>query len=92
MVHSHISYCINIYRFANITTLKKLVLKQKEAIRIISNAEYREHMSPLFKKTWNYPTEWFNQYSALKFMHKFVHRHLPFSSNETWITNRARIF
>ncbi len=26
MVHSQISYCINIYSFANITTLKKLVL------------------------------------------------------------------
>jgi hypothetical protein len=51
MVHSHISYCINIYSFANITTLKKLVLKQKEVIRIISNAGYREHTSPFFKKT-----------------------------------------
>jgi hypothetical protein len=32
------------------------------------------------------------KYSALKFMHKFVHSQLPFSFNETWITNRARIF
>ncbi len=38
MVHSHISYCINVYRCANITTLNKLVLKQKEAIRIVCNA------------------------------------------------------
>ncbi len=66
MVHSHISYCINIYSFANITTLKKLVLKQKEVIRIISNAGYREHTSPFLKKTWNSPIERFNQILCLK--------------------------
>ncbi len=43
MVHSHTSYCINVYSCANVTTLNKLVLKQKEAIRIICNAGDRDH-------------------------------------------------
>jgi hypothetical protein len=35
MVHSHIAYCINIYGCATPTALNRLVIKQKEAIRIV---------------------------------------------------------
>ena len=48
MVHSHIVYCINVYSCANITSLNPLKLKQKEAIRVITNAGYRDHTGPLF--------------------------------------------
>jgi hypothetical protein len=40
MVHSNITYCINVYGCANNSTLKPLVIKQKQAIRIISHAGY----------------------------------------------------
>ncbi len=43
MVHSHINYCLTVYSCANITTLNRLKLKQKEAIRVISNVGYRDH-------------------------------------------------
>jgi hypothetical protein len=36
MIHSHLSYCLNVYSCANTTSLKKLRIKQKEAIRFIS--------------------------------------------------------
>ncbi len=49
MVHSHIVYCMSIYSCAYSTSLNKLRVKQKEAIRIICNAGYREHTAPLFK-------------------------------------------
>jgi hypothetical protein len=90
MVHSHLNYCINIYSCANATTLHKLKLKQKEAIRIICNAGYRDHTNPLFKQTGILPLENLVKYSNIKFMHKFIHNKLPFSFSETWITNRAR--
>ncbi len=50
MIHSHIVYCINVYGCANTTSLHRLKIKQKEAVRIISNVGYREHTSPLFKQ------------------------------------------
>ncbi len=90
MVHSHITYCINIYGCANATTLNKLVVKQKEAIRVVCHAKYRDHTNPLFKKLGILPLNDLIKYSALKFMHKFKHNRLPFSFNEIWITNRAR--
>ncbi len=48
MVHSNITYCINVYGCANNSTLKPLALKQKQAIRIISHAGYYDHTGPLF--------------------------------------------
>ncbi len=48
MIHSHLVYCINIYSCATDTCLKKLRIKQKEAIKIICNAGYSDHTAPLF--------------------------------------------
>jgi hypothetical protein len=90
MVHSHITYCINIYGCATPTALNRLVIKQKEAIRIVCRAGYRDHSNPLFKQLGILPLNELIKYSALKFMHKFKYNKLPFSFNETWITNRAR--
>ncbi len=50
MVHSHLFYCLNVYSCANSTALQKLSLKQKEAIRVINLAGYRDHTKPLFQK------------------------------------------
>ena len=47
MVHSLLVYCINVYSCAVKTNLKKLIIKQKEAIRIISDVRYREHTEPI---------------------------------------------
>jgi hypothetical protein len=90
MVHSHIAYCLNIYGCATPTALNRLVLKQKEAVRIVCRAGYRDHTNPLFKKLGILPLNDLIKYSSLKFMHKFKHNKLPFSFSETWITNRAR--
>ena len=90
MVHSHINYCINIYSCANTTTLNKLRIKQKEAIRIISNAGYRDHSAPLFLQSKILPLDHLIKYSSLKFMHSFHYNLLPFSFTEMWIKNRDR--
>ena len=90
MIHSHIVYCLNIYSSANTTSMQKIRVKQKEAVRIVCNAPYRAHTAPLFKQLCILPIDDLMKYSALKFMHNFVHHKLPFSFNETWITNRQR--
>ncbi len=48
IIHSHLVSCINIYSCTTDTFLNKLKLKQKESIRTICNAGYRDHTAPLF--------------------------------------------
>ena len=90
MVHSHIVYCINIYSCATTTHLEKIRLKQKEAIRIITNSGYRDHTQPLFANTSILPLDKLIKYHSLKFMHNYHFRNLPFSFSEMWTTNRDR--
>jgi hypothetical protein len=90
MVHSHLSYCINVYGCANLTSLNPLKLKQMAAIRIVSNAGHRDHTNPLFKQLGILPLNELLKYSILKFMHNFSHKKLPLSFHEMWITNRER--
>jgi hypothetical protein len=90
MVHSHLSYCLNVFSCATTTNLQRLRIKQKEAVRIISNAGYRDHTRPLFLSQKILPFDEMIKFANLKFMHSFIHHKLPFSFNETWIFNRDR--
>jgi hypothetical protein len=90
MIHSNIAYGINIYGSANTTTLEKLRKMQKKAIRIISNAQYRDHTAPLFKEKKILPLDQLIRYAKIKFMHSFHFNQLPLSFAETWITNNNR--
>ena len=90
MIHSNITYGLNIYGCANKTNLEKIIVKQKQAIRIICNAPYRAHTAPLFKELKILPLNQLIEFSRIKFMHSFYHKKLPPSFNETWITNRER--
>jgi hypothetical protein len=90
LVHSSISYCINVYGSANKTTLAPLVIQQKKAIRIISRAKYRDHTAPLFSKLEILPLEQLIMYNRLKFMHNYYFRKLPFSFHNLWLSNAER--
>jgi hypothetical protein len=90
MIHSHLSYCINVYSSANSTSLNRLILKQKEAIRIICNTGFREHTAPLFKQLKILPLNELIHLSKLKFMHSFYHNKLPESFYRMWLSNRER--
>jgi hypothetical protein len=90
MVHSHLSYCLNVYSCANTTALQKLRVKQKEALRVINLAGYRDHTKPLFQQCKILPLDEMIKYTRLKFMHNYVHNRFPFSFNETWIYNYMR--
>jgi len=90
MVHSNISYGINIYGCANSSNLEKIRKKQKQAIRIVCNAPYRAHTAPLFKELKILPLDQLIDYCRIKFMHCYHFNKLPLSFNEMWKTNRER--
>jgi hypothetical protein len=90
MVQSNISYCINVYGCANNSTLKPLVLKQKQAIRIISHAGYYDHTGPLFVQHQILPLNELILYSRMKFMHNYMFGNVPPSFFDMWLTNRER--
>jgi hypothetical protein len=90
LVQSHLNYCSTIYGSATKTRLQKLVLKQKQAIRIISNADFRANTSPLFRRHQILPLNDLIKFNNLKFMHGFYFNTLPFSFREMWLTNRER--
>ncbi len=90
MVHSHISYCLNVYGNANTTNLQRLRVKQKESIRVINNVEYRDHTAPLFKLNCILPLDELIKFSNLLFMHSYSNLNLPLSIHETWTLNRIQ--
>jgi hypothetical protein len=90
MVHSYLSYGINIYGCATSTSLDKLRKMQKKAIRVICNASYRAHTAPLFKELKILPLDELIKYSNVKFMHFYYLKQLPMSFNGMWITNEER--
>jgi hypothetical protein len=90
MIHSNISYGINLYGCANTTQLEKIRKKQKQAIRIICNAPFRAHTAPLFKELKILPLDQLIEYSRIKFMHNFHFKKLPPSFNQMWLSNRER--
>ena len=48
--HSHLVYGILVYSSAVPSVLNSLIIKQKMAIRCITNSKYNAHTAPLFKK------------------------------------------
>ncbi len=88
MIHSHLSYCINVYGCAYSTNLQRLRVKQKEAIRIIGNVGYRDHTPPLFKQNLVLPLDEMIKFAKLKFMHCYANLKLPLSFHDLWPLNR----
>jgi hypothetical protein len=57
---------------AQITTnLQRLRIKQKEAIRVICNAGYRDPTKPLFKSQKILPLDEMIKFANLKFLHRY---------------------
>ena len=50
MIHCHLLYGLNVWSCATQTNIKPLIIKQKYAIRAITNSRFNSHTEPLFKK------------------------------------------
>jgi hypothetical protein len=61
-----------VYGCANTTTLQKLRVKQKEALRVINLAGFREHTIPLFRLRKILPLDEMIKFANLKFMHNYI--------------------
>jgi Reverse transcriptase (RNA-dependent DNA polymerase) len=90
LFHSHLIYAIQIWSCCSESILKQLFLKQKNAIRILSNARYNAHTEPLFKNLCILPLPKLVEYFQLQFMQQFTQKFLPKALAHTWITNAIR--
>ena len=84
MINCHLYYGLPVYGCADISNLKKLVLLQKKAIRIITNSNYNAHTDPLFKKTNILKFTDMVQFLKIDFMHSFCYGLLPNSFDDIW--------
>ena len=48
LIHQHFLYCLPVYGFTSSKNLSLLFKKQKQCLRLISNAKYNAHTEPLF--------------------------------------------
>jgi hypothetical protein len=88
--HSQLIYAIQIWSCCPESSLKQIILKQKMAVRIISNAKYNSHTEPLFKNLEILPFKSLALFFKIQFMQNFVQNFLPEVFNNTWITNQIR--
>ena len=75
--HGHLIYAIQIWSCIFEFNIKPLFIKQKYAIRIISNARYNAHTKPLFKNRKILPLPSLCEFFKILFMQSFVQGFLP---------------
>jgi hypothetical protein len=90
LIHSHLLYCLPIYSCTSQKNINKLILAQKKAIRSVCNAKYRDHTTPLFKKTKVMPLCQLITYTQSLLTHAVFHKYSPPSLHNTWTTNYDR--
>ena len=90
LVHCHLLYCIQTYTSASVSTLKKLVIQQKKAIRIVTGSRFNSHTVPIFKHHEILPLFEEGKFSKILFMHDYIHGRLPCSFDGLWIRNYQR--
>ena len=88
-IHCHLIYGINVWGSASKTLLNEIHMKQKQAIRIITNSKYNAHTEPLFKESKILPLPDLIHFSKLQFMHNFKHHLLPTSFTNMWTPRQA---
>jgi len=90
LIHCHLVYAVEIWSCTSPNNLRGLILKQKKAIRIISNSNYNAHTEPLFKELKILPLVQLSDFFKIKFMQQFIQSFLPISFKDTWLKNRDR--
>lgn len=90
LFHSYLIYANQLWTCTTESLLKPLFLKQKIAIRIITNANYNARTEPLFKKLNVLPFPKLCDYFKLQFMQQFCQKFLPTALENLWVTNSIR--
>ena len=74
LVHPHLLYCLPVYSCTSSKNILMLSKKQKDCIRIISNANYNAHSQPLFYTLSILPFEYLIKHQISLIMHSIFHR------------------
>ncbi len=90
LVHCHLVYSNVIWSTASQSTLQKLAVKQKNAVRIITGSKYNAHSEPLFKKTRILPLHHLIHFFRLQFFQHYKNGFLPKNFENYLITNSER--
>lgn len=90
LIHPHFLYCNLVWSCTCDSNMKRLLLLQKKAIRIITNSCYNAHTTPLFKRLKVLPIFEQIKYSKLVFMYDYIQKNLPLSFQGLWIRNNER--
>ena len=86
-IYPYLIYCIEVWGLATQSRLNSLVTLQKKAIIIISQAGYRDHTAPLFKKLHLLNMTYIYLYQIGIFMFKFHHNLLSSTFNDMFEIN-----
>ena len=84
LIQSHLEYAVIIWSTCNLSSLQPLIIMQKKAIRIISNAPFNAHTEKLFKKHNILPINELAIYSKIMFMYDYLTNRLPNSFEGMW--------
>ena len=90
LFHSHLVYANQLWSCCSESVLKPLIMKQKIAVRIISNSKYNSHTEPIFKRLNILPLKQLSEFFKLQFMQQFSQNFLPTALKDMWVTNRMR--
>jgi hypothetical protein len=77
LVYPYLSYCLIIWGSASSTSLNKLVVCQKRAVRTITGALYRAHTAEIFVREGILTLKNMYNYELLVFMFRHRHNMLP---------------
>jgi hypothetical protein len=91
LIHSHLTYATEIWGSASQSLINELYVKQKAAIRLISNANFNAHTAPLFKSLEIFPVTLLIKSSFINVMHRFHYKKLPVGLSHTWSTLQNRL-
>jgi hypothetical protein len=86
LFHCHVIYAIHIWSCSAESNFKEILIKQKQALRIISGAQYNAHTEPLFKMQNILPINDLILFFKLEFMQQYVQGLLPQSFAGVWRT------
>ena len=75
LIHPHLLYCCTVYGFTRQSNIRKLFIKQKQAVRVITKSRYNAHTEPLFYMLEILPLEDLITHQKLTFMHSIAHKY-----------------
>lgn len=87
LIHSHLSYGVTIWEPSREAI--RVFRLQKQAIRILANAKYREHCQPLFKRYGIMPLPCLYIYYSLLHIHKHKDKYITFAEYHTHSTRTS---